>query len=454
MLQSINPTTGLKEYECEEMSDEALEGVLSRTISAFASWSAVSLEDRSRLMRRLGALLRESADPLSELMAREMGKIRTAGGAEVEKCALVCDFYADNAASMLAPEQVPSTGSQSFVRFDPLGALLAVMPWNFPFWQVFRFAAPALMAGNVGLLKHASSVPQCSQAIEKLFRDAGFPDGVFQNLLIGSGRVERVVADDRIAAVTLTGSEAAGSRVAAVAGKALKKSVLELGGSDPFVVFADADMDAAVRTAVTARLQNCGQSCIAAKRFIVDTTLYDRFVERLTDAFEAIRVGDPLDDATELGPLASQQQVDEISRQVTESVARGAKLRAGGCRLERPGFFYQPTVLSDVRPGMNAYDEELFGPVASVIRAEDEEDAIRIANDTAFGLGASLWTRDTQRATRLAERIMAGCVFINGMVKSDPRVPFGGVKKSGYGRELSRYGLLEFVNIKTVWIAE
>lgn len=338
------------------------------------------------------------------------------------------------------------------IRFDPLGVVLAIMPWNFPFWQVFRCSAPALMAGNAALLKHASNVPGCALAIEEVYRDAGLPPGLFQTLLIGPGPVEALVADARVAAVTVTGSEAAGSKVAAIAGRHLKKSVLELGGSDPFIVFGDADLEAAMVTAVQARCGNAGQSCIAAKRFIVHKGVAAAFETGLAKRFEALKVGDPLDRATQVGPLAREDLVAEIDRQVRESVARGARLLTGGQRLNRPGFFYAPTVLGDVRRGMPVADEETFGPVAAILSFRDEEEAVHIANDTAYGLGASLWTQDSARIARLVPKIEAGSVFVNGQVKSDPRLPFGGVKHSGFGRELGREGIREFVNIKTVWI--
>jgi succinate-semialdehyde dehydrogenase/glutarate-semialdehyde dehydrogenase len=373
--------------------------------------------------------------------------------AEIDKCATVCVHYAENAEKILLPENVVIDGGSSYVRFDPLGLILAVMPWNFPFWQVFRFAAPALMAGNVCLLKHSSNVPGCAQAIGDIFRKAGFPEHVFTGLRIGSGLVESLIAHPLIAAVTLTGSEEAGRNIAELAGRNLKKVVLELGGSDPFIVLADAPMETCLPTAVNARMINNGQSCIAAKRFIVETNILDRFRSGFVAAIANLKVGDPLDKNNDLGPLARADLVDELERQVNESVRLGARVLTGGKPLrDRPGFYFQPTVLGDVRPGMPAYDEELFGPVAALISAKDAEDAVRIANDTPFGLGASIWTNDRSQGEKMAAQIEAGMVFINGLVRSDPRWPFGGIKRSGYGRELSHYGIKEFVNIKTVVI--
>jgi succinate-semialdehyde dehydrogenase/glutarate-semialdehyde dehydrogenase len=386
-------------------------------------------------------------------MALEMGKPVAQGEAEVEKCAWVCEYYADHAEAMLAEQPRETDAAQSYVRFDPLGPVLAVMPWNFPFWQVFRFAAPGLMAGNAGILKHASNVPRCALDIEAVFRDAGFPRGLFATALVGSRAVKALVEDERIAAVTLTGSEPAGSAVAEQAGRVLKKTVLELGGSDPFIVLADADLRAAARTAAEARLINSGQSCICAKRFIVVDVVADQFLDLFTGEMRARRVGDPLSPDTQVGPQARVDLRDDLHRQVEESVKRGATLLLGGEIPTGRGAFYPPTVLAAVDRGMPAFDEETFGPVAAVIRARDEADAVRLANDSTFGLGAALWTADRERARRLAAEIEAGAVFVNGLVKSDPRLPFGGIKRSGYGRELSEYGIREFVNIKSVWMA-
>jgi succinate-semialdehyde dehydrogenase/glutarate-semialdehyde dehydrogenase len=385
-------------------------------------------------------------------MTAEMGKPIVEAEAEVEKCAWSATWIADNAARLLADEPIESTGTKSYVRYQPLGVILAVMPWNFPFWQAFRAGLPALAAGNVMLLKHASNVPQCALAIEDVFREAGVPKGVFQTLLIGPGPVAGIIADRRVAGVTLTGSEAAGELVASAAGKALKKSVLELGGSDPFIVLEDADVKTAATVACRARNQNNGQSCIAAKRFIVAEPVADEFEELFSKAVAALKVGDPTDRANQVGPLARPDLVDDLERQVKESISKGAKVLAGGKRLNNGGNFFEPTVLAGVKPGMPVYNEETFGPVAAVIRVRDAEEALRVANDTDFGLGSSIWTKDVERGQMLAERVEAGLVFINGMVASDARLPFGGVKRSGYGRELSEHGIKEFTNIQTVWV--
>ncbi|TMB80727.1 MAG: NAD-dependent succinate-semialdehyde dehydrogenase [Chloroflexi bacterium] len=385
-------------------------------------------------------------------MTLEMGKPITEAKAEIEKCALGCDFFAENAERFLSPEIVKTTAQKSYVAYEPLGIVLAVMPWNFPFWQVIRFAAPAFMAGNAAILKHASNVPQCALAIEEAFRDAGFPDGLLRTLLLAGAQVEPVIADERIRAVTLTGSSATGARIAAAAGRALKKAVLELGGSDPFIVLADADVANAAAIGVRARNQNAGQSCIAAKRFLVADPIGGEFEKRFVAGVEALRIGDPLDAKTQIGPLARADLRDNLERQVKESVQMGARLLTGGKRWGDRGAFYTPTVLADVTPDMPVFAEETFGPVAAIIRARDADEAIELANRTEYGLGANLWTRDTATAERLARRIESGQVFINGMVASDPRLPFGGVKHSGFGRELSAFGIREFVNIQTVWI--
>jgi len=404
-------------------------------------------------MRAAARLLRERKAEYGRLMALEMGKPVAQGEAEAEKCAWACEYYAEHAGAFLAPEPRATDASRSFVRFDPLGPVLAIMPWNFPFWQVLRFAAPALMAGNAGVLKHASNVPQCARAVEALLREAGFPEGLFRAVLIGPEAVPRLIADPRVQAVTLTGSDRAGSQVAEQAGRHLKKTVLELGGSDPFIVLEDADLPRAAKTAADARLINSGQSCIAAKRFVVVEAVAERFLELFVTEMQSRRVGDPLARDTAVGPQARRDLRDALHRQVQESVRRGARLLLGGEVPAGPGAFYPPTVLAAVAPGSPAFDEETFGPAAAVIRAKDERDAIRLANASPYGLGASLWTEDRARAERLAPDIEAGSVFVNGLVKSDPRLPFGGVKRSGYGRELSEFGIREFVNIKTVWIA-
>jgi succinate-semialdehyde dehydrogenase / glutarate-semialdehyde dehydrogenase len=452
-IESVNPATGEVVETFSEIAPAELERALAGAWEAFVAWRRTSFATRAERLRAVAERLRERKVDHARTMAREMGKPVTQGEDEVEKCARGCEYYAEHAAAFLAEEPQPTEAARSYVRFDPLGPVLAVMPWNFPFWQVFRFAAPALMAGNAALLKHASNVSRCALEIEAVLRDAGLPAGLFRTLLLPAARVGDVIGDARVRAVTLTGSEAAGVRVAERAGRELKKTVLELGGSDPFVVLADADLAAAARTATAARLVNGGQSCIAAKRFIVVTDVFDRFLERFVAEMGARRMGDPLDRATEIGPQARHDLREALHRQVEESVRRGATLRLGGRVPPGPGAFYPPTVLTAVDPGMPAFDEETFGPVAAVVRARDEADAIALANRSSFGLGASLWTTDRERGARLAAEIEAGVVFVNGQVRSDPRLPFGGVKRSGYGRELSAFGIREFVNVKTVWIA-
>lgn len=451
-MKSVNPATGELIRDYPEHDGLEVKRRLEQAEKAFASWSRTSFEERAQRLRAAAAALRENLSATARLMTEEMGKTLTSAEAEVEKCAMACEHYAENARRYLAPEPVATDATDSFVRFDPLGPVLAVMPWNFPFWQVFRFAAPALMAGNVGLLKHASNVPGCALAIEGVFREAGLPEGCFTSLLIGSKAVNEVLESPIVRAATLTGSDPAGRSIASKAGSLLKKTVLELGGSDPFIVLADADPLAAARAAARARCINNGQSCIAAKRFIVEEKNADAFEKAFAAEMAALKVGDPMDRATDVGPLAREDLLHDLHGQVQRTLAAGAKLLTGGMRLERPGFFYAPTVLSQVRPGMTAFDDETFGPVAAVIRAKDVDDAIELANRSKYGLGASVWTGNTQRAKGLASRIESGSVFINGMVKSDPRLPFGGIKTSGYGRELSAYGIREFVNVKTVWI--
>ena len=452
-FQSINPTTGAQLETFEATTPAALEVVLAQADAAWRGWRRRSDAARAVLLREAGRLLRDRKSRYARTMALEMGKPLPQGEAEAEKCALACDYYAEHAAAMLALENRRTEASRSYVRFDSLGPILAVMPWNYPFWQVFRFAAPALMAGNVGILKHAPNVSRCALELDALFRDAGFPAGVFQTILVEPDVVARVIADDRVRAVTLTGSPRAGGSVAEQAGRHLKKAVLELGGSDPFIVLADADVRAAARAAAEARLVNSGQSCIAAKRFIVVEAVANQFLDCFGAELGQRKVGDPLQPGTDIGPQARTDLRASLHRQVEESVARGARLLFGGRLPEGPGAFYPPTLLTAVSPGMPAFDEETFGPVAAVIHARDEGEAIRLANASAYGLGASLWTGDRERAERLAAEIEAGCVFVNAIVKSDPRLPFGGIKRSGYGRELSEYGLREFVNIKTVSIA-
>ena len=451
-LKTINPATGEMLQAFDELTDEQIEERLARAQAAFAVNRRRTFAERARRMREAAAILEREKQAFGRLMSTEMGKPIGAAVAEAEKCALGCRFYADHAERFLADEHVELDGRRSFVRYQPIGIVLAIMPWNFPFWQVFRFAAPALMAGNVGLLKHASNVPQCALAIEEVFRRAGFDSGELQSLLIGADRVEHIIADARVRAVTLTGSDRAGTAVASSAGQHLKKTVLELGGSDPFIVMPSADLDRAVETAVTARTINNGQSCIAAKRFIVTDAIYDEFLRRFVDRMAQLRVGDPLDEKTQIGPLATESILRDLDEQVRASIARGARLLTGGTRIDRPGYFYAPTVLADVPENAPAYREELFGPVASVFRVRDIDHAIRLANDSAFGLGSAAWTRDEEERRRFIDELDAGLVFINGMVASDPRLPFGGVKRSGYGRELAEVGIREFVNIKSVVI--
>jgi len=453
-MQSINPCSGEPAESYQEHTPSQVERILAAAHSAFAAWSQTSYEERSSVLREVAQLLRREAGELADLMAREMGKPVAQGRAEADKCAWVCDYYAENAADFLAPERIRTDASQSYVTFKPLGVILAVMPWNFPLWQVFRCAAPALMAGNVCVLKHASNVPGSALAIESLFQRVRSPGTPFAACLVGGSRVEAMVRDDRIRAVALTGSAPAGRAVARAAGESLKKCVLELGGSDPYIVFADADLDLAVEVCVTSRLINSGQSCIAAKRFILVDPIAGTFTESFVSAMSRARMGDPLRDDVDLGPLARHDLRDELHQQVRASIDKGASLLLGGEIPDGPGAFYPPTVLSDVQPGMPAFDEELFGPVAAIVRVADEEEAIRMANTTSFGLGAALFTRDIRRGeSALAQRVESGSCFLNTYVRSDPRLPFGGIKESGYGRELGEYGIKEFVNIKTVYIA-
>jgi len=456
-IASINPATGETIQSFESLNESQMDEKLQRAADSFQKFRRTSFAERARMMLRAAEILEGDKHSFARVMTREMGKPFKAAVQEAEKCALVCRYYAENAERHLADEIVKTNATKSIVRFQPLGAVLAVMPWNFPFWQVFRFAAPALMAGNVGLLKHASNVPQCALAIEDIMRRAGFPEGVFQTLLIGSEMVERVIEDARVAAVTLTGSEPAGRSVASIAGRQIKKTVLELGGSDPFIVMPSADLEAAVTTAVKARTINNGQSCIAAKRFIVHAQIYEEFETRFVEVMKAQRVGDPMDEATDIGPLATAQILKDLEEQVQVSVAAGAKVLTGGARFKADetlsrGNFYEPTVLVDIPRDSPAYADEIFGPVASLFRVGGIDEAIELANVTPFGLGAAAWTNDDAERGRFVDELEAGCVFINGMVASDPRLPFGGVKHSGYGRELGEFGIREFVNIKTVWI--
>ncbi|MDF9745211.1 NAD-dependent succinate-semialdehyde dehydrogenase [Natrinema salsiterrestre] len=452
-IESTNPATGDVVDSFEETSDEERDDHLERATETFEEWSETPIETRQRLLARAADVLRESEDEYAELMTEEMGKPIGQAHAEVEKCAWVCDYYAETAAEHLQDEVVASDErARTVVAHQPIGPVLAIMPWNFPFWQVFRFAAPNLAAGNVGLLKHASNVPGCARAIEDVFERAGFPEGAFTSLLISSGEIDAVIEDDRVRAVTLTGSDGAGRAVAESAGSQLKKTVLELGGSDPFVVLEDAPMEETVETAVQARLINNGQSCIAAKRFIVVDDVYDEFVDRFVDEMDAQTVGDPMDDETDIGPQAREDLMADLHEQVEETIEQGGELELGGEPMDRDGAFYPPTVITDVPENAPADQEELFGPVATVFRVPDEDAAIEKANDTRFGLGASVWTEDLERGERVAREFESGLAFVNELVKSDPRLPFGGVKDSGYGRELSRQGIREFVNTKTIWV--
>lgn len=453
-LQSIDPVTGRVLRTFEEADESAVERILAQATAAFAKHRTTPIAERAAWLRRAAELLEAEKVELAQTMTQEMGKLLSAGIAEAEKCARACRLYADQGARFLADEPVDLDGRTAFRRYLPLGPVLAIMPWNFPFWQVFRFAAPALVAGNAGVLKHASNVPQCALAIVDLLRRAGVPEGLFQAVLVSSTRVASLVADPRIKAVTLTGSDAAGMKVAEQAGRNIKKTVLELGGSDPFVVMRSADLERAIATAVSARIVNSGQSCIAAKRFIVHREVYARFERGMVDAFDRLRVGDPGSPEVDVGPLATEDILRTVDRQVRESVAAGARLLTGGQRGagQPAGWFFQPTVLANIPPSAPAYREEVFGPVALLFEARDLDDAIELANDSPYGLGSSVWTNDVQERRRLIDEIEAGMTFVNGMVASDPRIPFGGVKHSGYGRELSREGIREFVNVKSVVI--
>ena len=452
-IESINPANGHRLRTFEPLADDVVRQKIALADDAFHAYATVPLGHRALWMRKLAAMLENETEDLAITITQEMGKPIAGARLEVLKCATACRYYADNAARILASEAVVTNSNHSYVRWDPLGIVLAVMPWNFPFWQVFRFLAPALMAGNVGLLKHASNVPQCAIAIESLVRRAGFPRGTFQALLIEAKQVEAVLGDERIAAVTVTGSEAAGRAIAAQAGWLIKKSVLELGGSDPFIVMRSADLDLAVETAVRARCINSGQSCIAAKRFIVAAEIYDEFELRFVAAMEGVRVGDPMKDDTEVGPLATKRIVEDLEAQVKTAKAAGARILTGGERMLGSGNYFEPTVMVGVPRNCHVYREELFGPVAMLFRANDLSHAIQLANDTPFGLAASAWTREPTEQQRLVTELQCGSVFLNAMVASDPRLPFGGVKRSGYGRELSAAGMREFLNAKTVVIA-
>ena len=451
-LQSIDPASGDIIETFDEPTDAQLEAALERAQQTFRSYRSTSFAQRAGWLRKAAELLESEKDKWARVMTREMGKTYKSALAEAEKCAWACRYFADNGERFLADEAVETEADRSFVRYLPLGPVLAVMPWNFPFWQVVRFAAPALMAGNVGVLKHASNVSRCALALEELFGRAGFPAGAFQTLLIGSPRVARVIADERVKAITLTGSDLAGSKVAEAAGRHLKKTVLELGGSDPFIVLPSADLAVAVRTAITARSINNGQSCIAAKRFIVHERVYDEFERRMVEGLQDLKVGDPMDPATDVGPLATAQILETVARQVADSVQAGARLLTGGRRLDRRGNFYAVSALADIPRDAPAYREEVFGPVALLFKARDLDEAIELANSSPYGLGSSVWTNDEAERRRAIDGLESGVTFINAMVISDPRLPFGGVKRSGYGRELARHGIGEFVNAKAVSI--
>ncbi len=453
MIKSINPATGANIQNYSEMGNEEISKILYAAGEVQQSWKRTGFDIRKTKMLRAAAMLRERKDSLSELMTAEMGKPIGQSKSEVEKCAWVCEYFADNSEKFLEDEIIKSDASKSFISYRPLGVVLAVMPWNFPFWQVFRFAAPNLMAGNAGVLKHASNVTGCALAIEEIFKEAGFPENLFRTLVLPSKRVKEVIENDNIAAVTLTGSVPAGKAVAAAAGGMLKKSVMELGGSDPYLVLEDADLEKTAEICVTSRLINNGQSCIAAKRFIVVESVYHEFEKLFVEKMKQKTVGDPTDPSIDIGPLARTDLRDELHQQVLQSIEKGASLLLGGKIPEGNGAYYPPTVLSNVAPGMPAYDDELFGPVASLIRVKDEKSGIITANDSIFGLGAAVFTSDLKRGERIAkEELEAGCCFVNEFVRSDPRLPFGGIKESGYGRELSVFGIKEFMNLKTVFI--
>ncbi len=453
-IATINPATGETVRIFTPLSESELEACLQCAADRYRSYRRTPVADRTRMLLRAAEILESEKERFGRLMVIEMGKTLKAAAEEALKCALGCRYYAEHAERFLADEVVETSATRSFITYQPIGPILAVMPWNFPFWQVFRFAAPALAAGNVGLLKHASNVPQCALAIEEIFHRAGFPEGCFQTLLIETELVRQVIDDPRVAAVTLTGSNSAGSAVAGQAGKRIKKSLLELGGSDPFIVMPSANLEAASRVAVKARVVNNGQSCIAAKRFIAVGQIADEFERKLVSGIESLVVGDPMDPGTDVGPLANEAQVQTLADQMERSVRAGGRLLTGGHRINRPGYYFAPGVLTDIAADSPAYREEVFGPVALLFRARDIDEAIHIANDSPYGLGSSAWTNDEQERRRFIAELESGMVFINAMVASDPRLPFGGIKQSGYGRELSAYGLREFVNIKTVWLSD
>ncbi len=451
-ISTINPATEKTTKTYSEFNDKKLDKILKDVTRASIDWQQTSIRSRSKCMRRAGKVLKKKKNELAKLITIEMGKPITQAVAEIEKCAIVCEHYATNGNHILADNSYPSDATDSFVQYKPLGTVLAVMPWNYPFWQVFRFAAPALVAGNTAVLKHASNVPNCALAIEKVFIDSGFPKNVFRTILISGKGTEKLLSDERIHAVTLTGSEKAGSKIGAKAGANIKKAVMELGGSDAFIVLPDADLERAIEVGIKARYQNTGQSCIAAKRFILDECIADEFIERFVEKTKSLNIGNPQKEKTYLGPMARSDLRNTVHKQVNSSIRFGAKLILGGKISSRPGYYYPATILDHVKPGMRAYEEEVFGPVASMIRVRNIDEAIKLANDSRYGLGSSIWSRNTKKAKKYAENLQAGATFVNEMVKSDPRLPFGGIKKSGYGRELSELGLREFVNIKTVYI--
>lgn len=452
-MKSVNPATGKVLEKYEEMDDAKLNDIAQKAAGGQQNWRQQSFDDRAELLRNAAEILEQRKSEFAELMASEMGKPLAQGESEIEKCAWVCNYYADKAEGFLKDQIISTDAEKSYVTFNPLGTVLAIMPWNFPFWQLFRFAAPALMAGNAAILKHASNVPGCAVAIEEVLHEAGIPEQVFRTVIASSDQIQDLISNPKVAAVTLTGSTRAGKAVAAKAGKHLKKSVLELGGSDPYIILADADIEQAAETCVASRLINSGQSCIAAKRFIVVEDVYDPFLEQIVEGMKSKKVGDPFDKSTDVGPMARENLRDGLHRQVQKSVEAGAECILGGEISNQDGAYYPPTVLTNVSPGMPAYEEELFGPVASVIKVRDEKEAINVANDTKFGLGAAVFSEDVKHAEKIAvEELEAGCCFVNEFVKSDPRLPFGGVKHSGFGRELSHFGIQEFVNIKTVYL--
>jgi succinate-semialdehyde dehydrogenase / glutarate-semialdehyde dehydrogenase len=453
-ISTVNPATGEEVTTFEALTEEVIDQKIQRAADTFREYRKSSFAERSRMMLRAAEILDEEAEEFGRLMTSEMGKTLAAATAEAQKCARGCRYYAENAERFMADEEIELRGAKTYVRYEPLGPILAIMPWNFPFWQVFRHAAPALMAGNVILLKHASNVPQCALAIEDIIHRAGFPEGVLQTLLIGSGQVQSVIDDPRVRAVTLTGSEGAGRSVGAEAGENIKPSVLELGGSDPFIVMPSADLEKAVSTAVTSRTLNNGQSCVNAKRIIVHEEIAGEFERRFVESMAALRVGDPMSEDTDMGPLATSQMLEDVADQVRKSVEAGARVLTGGEPMDEPGNFYPPTVITDIPKDSPAYREEIFGPVASLFRVRDIDEAIHLANDTAFGLSSSAWTNDPAEQERFINEIEAGMVYVNRMTESTPEIPFGGAKNSGYGRELSHFGIHEFTNVKTVWIDE